>query len=168
MPLPFDDFYSIYSPYVERVIRATVDGISSEQVEDLAQNTFLRAWQAYERVQPGVEKTWIARIARNVAIDYLRALCIRQRYKVEWSDTMMEKIPETDNAGPALDDDQVDTLVQALERVKQKDREALLLWSQGYKTGEIATHLGLGYSACEKCVLRAKGQLREHYLALCG
>ncbi len=45
----------------------------ADTAQDLAQETFLSAWQAVDRCPPGFEKQWLARIAANKAKDYLRS-----------------------------------------------------------------------------------------------
>jgi RNA polymerase sigma factor (sigma-70 family) len=164
----FDEFYTTYRPYVERVIWAIVGSSSPDQVEDLVQDTFLRAWKAYERMEPYAVHAWIARIARNVAIDSLRSLRAQQRHTYAWDEEVAGQLPDTNSAAQAVYSGEVDLIKQVLACMRSKDREVLLLASQGYKTGEIAARLDLNYGRCKQRVMRARARFRAQYLALCG
>ena len=60
-----------YAEPLARLIRMA--GSPSEMVEDLVQETFLKAWKALERgQQPRRFKTWIRQIALNNLADYWR------------------------------------------------------------------------------------------------
>ncbi len=166
--MPFEEFYSAYRPYVERVIWAMVGKVSPDQVEDLIQETFLRAWKAYGRVNSLALHAWIARIAHNVAIDNLRSLQVRKRHTSTWNDEAAAQIPDRGNTAQAFYHEEFDLVKRTLAYMKPTDREVLLLISQGYKTGEIAAHLDLDYGRCKQRVMRARARFRERYLALCG
>ncbi|PSR34500.1 MAG: hypothetical protein C7B46_05025 [Sulfobacillus benefaciens] len=67
-----------YAEPLARLIRMA--GSPSEMVEDLVQETFLKAWKALERgQQPRRFKTWIRQIALNNLADYWRKPQSRQR-----------------------------------------------------------------------------------------
>lgn len=54
----------------------------SRDVEDLVQETFLRAFRAFERFKHNSSpKTWLISIARNTAIDYYRKKSVWQKLK---------------------------------------------------------------------------------------
>ncbi|NTV53793.1 MAG: RNA polymerase sigma factor, partial [Candidatus Firestonebacteria bacterium] len=61
-----DNFPKVYN-YVRRLVRRP------ETAEDLTQEAFLKAWQAFDRFDP--QKSflpWILQIARHTALDYFR------------------------------------------------------------------------------------------------
>ncbi len=67
---PFELFYEEHRAVVLRQLRRT---LGRERAEDAFQETFLRALQAYRRLEHGAHlRSWVLTIARNVAIDALR------------------------------------------------------------------------------------------------
>lgn len=67
---PFELFYAEHRAEVLRFLRRR---IGRERAEDAFQETFLRALQAYSRLDHGEHlRAWVLTIARNVAIDTLR------------------------------------------------------------------------------------------------
>jgi RNA polymerase sigma factor (sigma-70 family) len=67
---PFELFYEQHRNDVLRLLRRR---LGRERADDAFQETFLRALQAYGRLQHGEHlRAWVLTIARNVAIDTLR------------------------------------------------------------------------------------------------
>jgi RNA polymerase sigma factor (sigma-70 family) len=67
---PFERFYEAHQAEVLRLLRRR---LGAQQAEDAFQETFLRALQAYRRLDHGEHlRAWVLTIARNVAIDVLR------------------------------------------------------------------------------------------------
>jgi RNA polymerase sigma factor (sigma-70 family) len=67
---PFERFYAEHRAEVLRFLRRR---IGPDRAEDAFQETFLRALQAYPRLDHGEHlRAWVLTIARNVAIDALR------------------------------------------------------------------------------------------------
>ena len=67
---PFEGFYEEHRVEVLRLLRRR---LGAERAADAFQETFLRALQAYGRLQHGEHlRAWVLTIARNVAVDTLR------------------------------------------------------------------------------------------------
>ena len=67
---PFERFYEDHRADVMRLLRRQ---LGRERADDAFQETFLRALQAYGRLDHGEHlRAWVLTIARNVAIDTLR------------------------------------------------------------------------------------------------
>jgi len=67
---PFELFYAEHRVEVMRLLRRR---LGRARAEDAFQETFLRALQAYRRLEHGEHlQAWVLTIARNVAIDTLR------------------------------------------------------------------------------------------------
>ena len=68
------EFESIVSEYSEQLyfmIRRIV--LTHEDANDVLQNTFLKAWNAYDTFNRGSKlSTWLTRIAINESLDFLR------------------------------------------------------------------------------------------------
>jgi RNA polymerase sigma-70 factor, ECF subfamily len=68
--------------YEKDVTNYLVYYTGTKDVEDLVQDTFLRAFQAIERYRnESNPKTWLISIARNTAIDFYRKKSVWQRIK---------------------------------------------------------------------------------------
>ena len=67
---PFERFYAEHRSEVLRLLRRK---LGRERAEDAFQETFLRALQAYRRLEHGEHmRAWVLTIARNVAVDTVR------------------------------------------------------------------------------------------------
>ena len=67
---PFELFYEEHRAEVMRMLRRR---LGRERADDAFQETFLRALQAYTRLDHGEHlRAWVLTIARNVAIDAIR------------------------------------------------------------------------------------------------
>ena len=104
--------------------------------EDLMQETFLTVYRTAGNLSGRGGKTWIAAIARNKAVDYLR------RKKFEFS--VDEKLSEPLFGAASFEEQFHDQLVlrTALEQLEAADREVLLLSHSGLKQREIAKLTG--------------------------
>ena len=67
---PFEHFYEQHRLEVLRLLRRR---LGAERADDAFQETFLRALQAYRRLEHGEHlRAWVLTIAKNVAVDTLR------------------------------------------------------------------------------------------------
>jgi RNA polymerase sigma-70 factor, ECF subfamily len=103
--------------------------------EDIAQETFLKAWKSLKKYDAKTSKfkTWILRIARNTAIDYLRKkkhVPISAFETESGSNVLAETVAAEDELAPAMLErlDDARELHQTLEQLAPKHREILLLY----------------------------------------
>lgn len=107
-----------------------------EDAEDIASETFERAFQRLDRYRSGDVpiEAWLVRIARNVAREQARS---RQRSRtVPLSDQLIDQLP---GKVEALDSNAVEPLLSALS---PGQREVIALRLAGFKLREIADILG--------------------------
>ena len=82
------DIYIAYVTYIYAVILRVLG--NRENAEDVTTDFFIKLWDQIDRYRPGNgHKTWITTIARNMAIDYLRA------HKRE---TLLDEMPDVAEA----------------------------------------------------------------------
>jgi RNA polymerase sigma factor (sigma-70 family) len=95
---PFEVFYENHRSEVLRALRRT---LGRDRADDAFQETFLRALQAYRRLEHGEHlRAWVLTIARNVAIDVLR----RARPVDELVETgAMDSLPAYQELAPLTD-----------------------------------------------------------------
>jgi RNA polymerase sigma factor (sigma-70 family) len=69
-----NDLYQMYSDSLYRVISTIVQ--IEEVAQDILQETFIKIWKSFSQYDPSKGKlyTWMARLAKNLAIDYLRSV----------------------------------------------------------------------------------------------
>ncbi|MEI7720314.1 MAG: sigma-70 family RNA polymerase sigma factor [bacterium] len=131
---------------------------NKEEAEDIVQETFLKAWKSIKKYEPKTSKfkTWIMRIARNTAIDYLRKKKHIPFSQFSYTDesgdggsdgtalfaeTVADSGPLPDELFAATQNSE--TLEQALARLTPPYREALLLhYQSGLTFLEIGEALG--------------------------
>ncbi len=110
------------------------------RAEDVAQETLLRAWQHYDRLDEsrGSVRSWLFTVARNIVIDEWRS----KRFQNERS---TDELPEP---GDAVD--QTDTLLQswvvadALTQLSPEHRAVLLeCYYRGRSVAEASRRLGV-------------------------
>jgi RNA polymerase sigma-70 factor (ECF subfamily) len=135
-------------PYARREISA----------EDLAQETFLRAYDRLETFNPDYRfKTWLLAIANNLGVDTLR----RRREMVEFN-------PETHagtGGGPetqALEADRSRSVQSAIATLPETYGVPVILrYSEGLSYAEIAEVLGITIPAVKSRLFRARNMLAE-------
>lgn len=139
-----------------------------EIVNDLLQETFLRAWKGLPGTDADLQfGAWLKRIAANAAIDYLR------------HNTAIEFSPLTDFdgdepsplsfqvAGPEVGVGERECIEQALAAMLPRYRVCVLLQDQwGFSQREIARLLSITEKCVSGYVSRGRVQLRQIYLRL--
>jgi RNA polymerase sigma factor (sigma-70 family) len=131
----------------------------SKAAEEVAQETFLRAWTHASAYDPrrGAVSTWLLTIARNIAIDSLR---VRRASPVD-PDALLRL---EDVAGPSLDGDVGDRiqLRGALSHLPREQRRAVLLAAfLGYTAREIGEMDDVPVGTVKTRIRTAMGKLRS-------
>jgi RNA polymerase sigma-70 factor, ECF subfamily len=140
----FDEHFRAVSAYA---LRRTTPA----EADDVVAETFLVAWRRLDELPPD-PKPWLLGVARRVLANHRRAAGRRQ--------ALAERVaagPERDRSaatGPA-------PVLQALSRLSERDREALLLvaW-EGLAGDEAAVALGCTAAAFKVRLHRARRRLR--------
>jgi RNA polymerase sigma-70 factor, ECF subfamily len=139
-------------------------GLRQALAEELAQETFLRAWRSLNayRADKAAFSTWLFAIARNLAIDELNRSA--QRFEISGCDESL--------LDPASDSPQPPELVQAAQQSRQlqaalrqlpmADRSALaLVYSHELDLAQVARIEGCTSGAIKVRLHRARARLRE-------
>jgi RNA polymerase sigma factor (sigma-70 family) len=142
---PFERFYEEHRSEVLRLLRRR---LGTERAEDAYQETFLRALQAYRRLEHGEHlRAWILTIAKNVAIDTLR--------RTRPESVLVE--PATDDGRPAYEE-----LAPLTDGLPPKERAAVVL-RYGYDLSydQIAAALGSSEDAARQAASTGVRRLRR-------
>jgi len=145
---------------------------SESDAEDLAQETFIRAFRSLDRFRGDASfKTWLYRIATNVARTHLGK---RSKQAPVWEHRLeAEEVPEERMAGP---EDSVETATirrQALDRalasLSEDMRLPLVLHDvEGLEYQEIAAVLEIPIGTVMSRIFRARKRLRPLLTGLLG
>ncbi|MCM3767098.1 RNA polymerase sigma factor [Neobacillus niacini] len=118
---------SWFIQYEKDVTNYLIYYTGSTDVEDLVQETFLRAFRAFERFKhESSPRTWLISIARNTAIDLYRKKSVWQKLKERLdreSSTNLE--PQTEEK--LLKKIEYATLYDAINELKPNYRDVILL-----------------------------------------
>ena len=156
-------FAELVRLHQDAIYRLALRMVGPDDAEDLAQQAFIKAWQALDRFDgASAFGTWLYRIAVNACLDHLRRLA---RFRplpleeVEWSVKA-----EDDVAEQVVDAADVDArraaLAWALEQLPSEDRQLLQLRTEEERSyEEIAALLGINSRTVGTRLFRARARL---------
>jgi len=159
--LSFDAIFTRYHRAIYAYLLGMVGDV--EQAQDLAQDTFLKAYTALARTPDPALPAWLYRIATNTALDALR-----RRRRLTW----LPFAPGDEGHWPTPAPDlptqyaEREAVGAALAQLSPRDRACLLLRARdGLTLEEIAQALGLSTGAAKMTLYRAKERFRAAYAA---
>ena len=135
------------------------------EVEDVAQDAFLKAYEALSGFRAGAPfGPWIAQIATRTCYDRLRAR--QRRGEVAWEDLSLSEQSEARSfaAGRPADDTAAarDLAERALAGLPPKDRQALILADAlGHTAAEVGQMMGCTALAVRLRLHRARRAMRQ-------
>lgn len=135
---------------------------------DVVQDAFLRIFSNRNRWRPKAKfQTWFHRIVVNLSL---------KRRSVPMSVSTLSELTESEEASTdegatllvvespeatLISAEQMEQLQFAIEKLPERQRQALSLWAQGFSYCQIAQHLNCSISAVETLLHRAKRNLRK-------
>jgi len=140
------------------------------QAKDLAQEVFIRVWQAAKTYRPEAKfTTWIYRIAANLCFNELKSARRKKWFSFNWSDkggehtgeeTLADRAPSAEDL--LLEKERNRQISDALQSLPDNQRIALVLKRyDDLSYTEIAQIIGCSVSAVESLLVRAKRTLQE-------
>jgi RNA polymerase sigma-70 factor (ECF subfamily) len=159
LPIDWDRIYAEHAPRVYNYFRFRLG--TNVDVEDLTSRTFEKAWRSREKYNRNVAgfSTWLFKIARNVAVDHLRA----QHNYVRIDESLQlatEATPETD----AERSSNLARLAALTKDLSERDRDLLALKYGAVATNrEIARVTGLSESNVGTLLHRLVQTLRSRW-----
>lgn len=149
----------------------------AEVARDLAQETFLSAWNAWPDSEPRHLSAWLYRIATNHALSHLR-----RRKVIRWVTfsqlgrrgdgregdtdpaTIDHLFPGAESPGESIAE--TDAIEAILDAMDPKDRATLLLHAAGFSGAEIGERLDGTPASARTRLSRARAQFRDRYARL--
>ena len=181
-----DDFVRLTDPYRRELFAHCYRMLGSvHDAEDLVQETYLRAWRAYDEFEGRSSmRTWLYRIATNTCLNALESRGRRplptglggpsdepegdlaERTEVTWLEPIPDAMFVGDSSDPAAliaDKESVRlAFVAALQYLPPKQRVVLVLREVlKWKAAEVAELLGTSTAAVNSSLQRARAQLDE-------
>jgi len=164
-PDSFETLYDLYYQPIQRYLHRLCG--SGEQAEELAQETFLKAYTGLLTFRGNSSvATWLYRIARN---SYLNSLRRPDAAKID-TDRLLA-IPDTTSFGDPVQryaaGEQRNLIESALARLPEQHRSVLLLRDvEELAYIEIADVLGISVPAVRMKLFRARNTFRAAYQQL--
>jgi RNA polymerase sigma factor (sigma-70 family) len=154
MTLAVDDrrsrFEDLYRAHADAVLRYALRRTHPDAAADVLAETFLVAWRRLERV-PAEPKPWLLAVARRVLANQRRGEARRESLVSRIASEPPERAP-----GPL----ESTGVVDAIERLSARDRDALLLaYWDGLPSDEAAQVLGCSARAFRSRLHRARRRL---------
>ena len=120
--------------------------------EDVAQGAFVRLWTRGPTMRPHADR-WVFRVARNVALDWLKAEARRNH---------RERHAAAEPRQATFGERDVDRVRALVEGLAPRDREVLLLREfTGLSYAEIAEVVGRSENVVKQDLHRARERLRR-------
>jgi RNA polymerase sigma-70 factor (ECF subfamily) len=139
---------------------------SNSDVEDIAQQVFIRVWKSARRYVPRAKfTTWLLKITRNLVFNELRRAKRRAQVSLQ-PEPGAEEIPLKDETNPApdaslLEDELQRAIEEAIMELPGSQRMALVLRRyEQLSYEEIAEVLDLSVPAVKSVLFRARTELR--------
>lgn len=158
----FNDLVTRYQDQLYGLVYRMVP--DPDQASDVVQEAFFSAFRNLAGFRGGSVKSWLNRIAVNAAMDLQRA---RRRRPVgpypELEDESWQPPagPEVDPEGITLDVERTAALEDALRRIGDDQRTAIVLFDiEGYDYAEIATMTGVSLGTVKSRIHRGRLALR--------
>jgi RNA polymerase sigma-70 factor (ECF subfamily) len=152
-----DTFRDVYERHYLAVYRLALFLTGDPtRAEDLAADTFVRAWTARDRIRHQTVRAYLLTITRNLYRDHLRAT---SPSLVELDERIADQRPAADTRFEHSSN--LKSIRTRLRRIPQGDRRALLLYVvREMSYAEIATKLGVSIGAVKSRIARAREALR--------
>jgi RNA polymerase sigma-70 factor (ECF subfamily) len=150
------DLSQVYREHYRSLVRFLYRRIGDPaRAEDLAQEAFVRALEH----RPSRPRAWLFTVATNLARDEGRRAAVRRRHLTLIKAEADARPPEPPPDLALERRERVQQVRVALARLAERDREALLLWEEGFSYDEIAEVLGLSRGSIGTTLARARTRL---------
>lgn len=151
-----------YGAMIERLSRGYE--ADPELRRDLVQDIHAALWRSFAIFEGQCsEKSWVYRIAHNVAVTHMITGRRTRRLRLVGLDEI-DTLPGDDDPERATGQRSLtDRLVAAIHRLKPADRQVMLLYLEDLTAGEIGEVTGLSPGAVAVRIHRLKALLAEPY-----
>jgi RNA polymerase sigma factor (sigma-70 family) len=153
--------YTMYSPALLGIISRIIK--FDEIAEDVLQETFLKIWKSIDQYQESKGRlfTWMARLAKNTAIDHLRGRGYVNSLK---NSDLDEVFLEVDRDNQIVYNPETIGLKKLTMNLCASQKAILdLIYFQGYSQSEVAEELNIPLGTVKTRLRMAITKLRKYF-----
>jgi RNA polymerase sigma-70 factor (ECF subfamily) len=163
-PLP-----DVFAELAPRVRRLALRRLGEDRADDVVQETFLRAYRAYDRyVEDGRSWAWLRNIAEHVCVDMARRSRI-EASAVERVRSYGRVVAVDETFASVAAREERSTMATVLAQLHPRQRRVLVLRDvQGWTTTEVAAALGMTIEGVKATLKRARCAARAAYGGVSG
>ena len=149
-----------YGSYLHAVITNFV--CSEEDREECENDVYMGVWETIPPKRPASLKSYIGRLARNIAVSAYRKTAAEKRAACNYAvslDELSEAIPDFDNADAFVVRDVIKKFLHGCSR-----RDAAIFVGRYYyaeSLEQISKEVGIGVTGVHKALEKLKSQLKE-------
>jgi RNA polymerase sigma factor (sigma-70 family) len=161
-PLNEVSFKQLFFCFYPRVVKQLNYLVKDRELaEDLAQETFLKLYQLSpsQLENPG---GWLAKVAQNLAYNYLRGE--KKRWRRELNTQLKREQLVVSPEDFVSRKQEMEEVRSILELLPERDRACLILKFSGYSYNEIAETVGVHKNSVGTILARAQRKFKEIYL----
>lgn len=155
-PVNFETAFDRYHDAVYRYLHRLTG--NPDEAEELTQETFVRLLE--HEVDGDKTKSWLFTVAKNLVRD--RSRTRRRRAELAEGEDLGPADPETPEE-VLRRSDRRRTVREALDRLKPRDREMLLMREEGFSYAEIADVVGVATTSVGTLLSRALRRFADAY-----
>jgi RNA polymerase sigma-70 factor (ECF subfamily) len=140
-------------------------GMSSDQAEDVIQDTFLRLVRhRFDQTAGNNLRAWIFRVAHNLSMDVHRSQLRSPRGNNEETQQVIRESvdPRPSPEQQVLLDERMKRFEEAFAQLTPKQRQCVLLRAEGFRYREIALTLGISVQRVGELMQRSISLLEVH------
>jgi RNA polymerase sigma-70 factor (ECF subfamily) len=157
------DLYDLLRPSLRAYLCCL--GMSSDQAEDVIQDTFLRLVRhRFDHNSANNLRAWIFRVAHNLSMDVHRSQIRSPRSNDEETQLVIrERVdPRPSPEQQVLLDERMKSFERAFAQLTPKQRQCVLLRAEGFRYREIALTLGISVQRVGELMQRSISLLEVH------
>lgn len=132
----------------------------ARQAEDLTQDTFFRAFSSLDEFRSEKVRPWLFKVAYHAFVDWHRKQVKRPLYFVEQMPEQMDQ-SVVDPADSLVNKEMWEVAHVFLERLPEKQKQAILLSAMQFSYAEIAEVLGIDTTDVKRSLFRGRQKMRR-------
>jgi RNA polymerase sigma factor (sigma-70 family) len=160
--MSFRRLYILYSSPLLGIIMRVVP--AREIAEDILQDSFVKIWKSIHTFDPGKGKlfTWMAKLARNSAIDYKRGKSFSKSIRNEDIDSVFCQLDNFHYVSDKTDSIGVRELMCVLTASQKQILD--LVYFHGYTQAEVSDELQIPLGTVKSKIRLAVKELRNYFV----
>jgi len=145
-----DSFNDLYNMYYKSVYRLAFRFLNDfENASDISQDVFIHLYNCIiQKKEIRNEKAWLYKVTSNLCLAFIKKNKRINSIKTEATEVQTESDINTE-------------ILEALQKLKEKDRMLLTLYNEGLTYKELAEITGIKFTSISKTLSRALKKLKD-------